>query len=422
MPAHRFSVRHALPVILFGAACSAHATNGYFSHGYGAKALGQAGVGVAWAQDALAAATNPAGTLAVGDRVDLGLTWFAPKRSASVVGNAFGADAGYDGNGKKNFFIPEFGWATRLLPTLAAGVAVYGNGGMNTDYAANPYARFGATGRAGVNLEQLFVSPSLAWQPAAGQSLGVSLPIAHQRFKAQGLGFFSGFSSAPGQVSDRGTDTTTGVGLRLGWQGRVGDSLTLGATWASRIQGRFKKYAGLFAEQGGFDVPEDYALGLRWQATPAWALGADVQTIRYSRVAAVGGSLAPLLQGQPLGATHGPGFGWKDVTVLKLAVEHRVDAALTLRAGVSHGNQPVPQAETFFNVLAPGVVRDHLSLGATVATAGGEWTVYAAHAFGNTVTGSGSIPAGNPPAGFGGGNAVVRLSENLLGLAYAWKF
>ena len=40
----------------------------------------------------------------------------------------------------------------------------------------------------------------------------------------------------------------------------------------------------------------------------------------------------------------------------------------------------------------------------------------------NTVTGSGSIPAGNPPAGFGGGNAVVRLSENLLGLAYAWKF
>lgn len=422
MPRSCSHVRSTLLALLAAAAGSAHATNGYFSHGYGAKALGQAGVGVAWSQDALAAATNPAGTLPVGERLDLGLTWFAPKRRAAIVGNAFGADADFDGNGKKNFYIPEFGWATRLSPGLAAGVAVYGNGGMNTDYAANPYARFGASGRAGVNLEQLFVSPSLAWQPAAGHSLGLSLPIAHQRFKAQGLGFFRAFSSAPGQVSDQGTDTSTAAGLRLGWQGRVTDELTLGATWASRIHGRFKKYAGLFAEQGGFDVPEDYAIGLRWQAAPDWALGADVQTIRYSRVASVGQSLAPLLKGQPLGASQGPGFGWKDVTVLKLGVEHRVDGTLALRAGVSHGNQPVPRSETFFNILAPGVVRDHVSLGATVAATGGEWTVYAAHALGHTVTGSGSIPAGNPPGGFGGGNAVVRLSENLLGVAYAWKF
>jgi hypothetical protein len=44
----------------------ANATNGYFSHGYGAKSQGMAGVGIALPQDALAAATNPAGTALVG--------------------------------------------------------------------------------------------------------------------------------------------------------------------------------------------------------------------------------------------------------------------------------------------------------------------------------------------------------------------
>jgi long-chain fatty acid transport protein len=38
----------------------AHATNGYFSSGYGVKAQGIAGAGIALPQDALAAATNAA--------------------------------------------------------------------------------------------------------------------------------------------------------------------------------------------------------------------------------------------------------------------------------------------------------------------------------------------------------------------------
>ena len=40
---------------------AAHATTGYFSHGYGIKAKAMGGVGIALPQDALAAATNPAG-------------------------------------------------------------------------------------------------------------------------------------------------------------------------------------------------------------------------------------------------------------------------------------------------------------------------------------------------------------------------
>jgi long-chain fatty acid transport protein len=404
------------------AAQGAAATNGYFSDGYGSKAEGQGGVAIAWSQDALAAAANPAGTALVADRIDLGLDWFIPRRGAQIAGNAFGADASYSGDGTKNFYIPSFGYTKQLTSTLGAGIAVYGNGGLDTQYETNPYGRFGATGTAGVDLEQLFVTPSVAWKPAPDQSLGLALNIAYQRFSAQGIGLFAGFSQAPANVSDQGTDTSLGAGIRLGWTGTIAPGLSAGATWASKVHGSFSKYKGLFADGGRFDVPQNYGLGLAWQAAPAWQLGLDVQRIDYAGVAAVGDPIAPLLQGVPLGASAGPGFGWRDITVAKLALAWQFDPAWTLRVGYSHSGQPVPDSQTFFNILAPGVVQDHYTLGATWAVApGAELSGFFAYAPQKTVSGSGSIPAGFPPAGFGGGEANVYLKETILGISYAWK-
>jgi long-chain fatty acid transport protein len=314
----------------------AGATDGYFSQGIGVKAQGLAGAGIALAEDGLAAATNPAGTAALGDRADVGLTVFVPRREASIVGNAFGPDATYSGNARKTFFIPEIGYARRLSDSLSAGIAIYGNGGLNTDYSVNPYGRFGASGSAGVNLEQLFVTPSLAWKANDTQTLGAALNVAYQRFSAKGIGLFAGFSSAPANVSDQGTDSSTGVGLKLGWTGQVLPTLTLGATWASKIHGRFDKYRGLFADNGGFDVPENYGAGLAWQLATSWTLATDVQKIRYSQVGSVGNSISRLFAGAPLGAADGPGFGWRDVTVWKFGAEYRWSPDLTVRAGYSH--------------------------------------------------------------------------------------
>jgi long-chain fatty acid transport protein len=90
----------------------------------------------------------------------------------------------------------------------------------------------------------------------------------------------------------------------------------------------------------------------------------------------------------------------------------------TLRAGYVTLDQPIPASQTFFNILAPGVVEDHLTLGLTVATSKtGELTVMYMHAFENEVNGSNSIPAG-----FGGGNANLRMSQDSLGVAYGWKY
>lgn len=409
----------ALTVALLVSA-TASATDGYFAHGYGIKAQGIGGVGIALPQDGLAAATNPAGAAFLSDRGDVGLTWFSPKRDAQIVGNGAGANGNYDGNGKTNFFIPELGYIKKLDTTTTAGLAIYGNGGMNTQYAKNPYGAFGSTGQAGINLEQLFITPSVAHKLNEQHALGLALNFAYQRFSAEGLSAFAGSSASPTNLTNRGTDTSTGWGVRLGWTGQVTPDLTLGATWASKTRtGKFNKYSGLFANSGGFDIPENYGVGVAYKATPLWTLAADFERIKYSGVSSVANPLANLtVQGNLLGSQNGGGFGWQDVTVVKLGVSYVYAPDLTVRAGYNHSGQAVPNNQTFFNILAPGVVQDHLTLGGTWATSkNGELSVAYTHGFKKTVNGANSIPAA-----FGGGNANISLQENILGVAYGWKY
>lgn len=391
----------------------AQATNGYFSHGYGIKAVGMAGAGMALPQDGMASATNPAGIAFVGNRADIGLLWFQPKRDARVRGNAFGLDGSFSGNGKQNFHLPEIGYVRQLGPEWAASLAIYGHGGMNTDYRRNPWAGLGASGSAGVSLEQLFISPALAYKPGDRHAFGLALNFAHQRFKAKGIQPFAASSATGDRFSNRGSDSANGWGVRLGYTGEISPGLTLGLSYASKTRmSKFDRYRGLFADQGRFDIPASYGLGLAWQASPSVTLAAGVQHIEYSKVNSVGN----LLVAKPFGSSNGPGFGWRDMTVLKLGVSHAFNDSLTLRAGYSHASQPIRSSEVMLNILAPGVIQEHLSVGASWKVgAQGELSLAYTHALRASVS-------GELPAQFGGGKTRLSMHQNSLGVAYSWKY
>jgi len=393
----------------------AHATNGYFAHGYGVKSQSMGGVGVALPQDSLAAATNPAGMVMVGDRIDFGLEWFKPTRGADIAGNGAGLNGTYSGNNTSNFLIPDFGYNKMMNPDMSLGVSVYGNGGMNTDYASSPFAAFGGTSPAGVNLEQLFIAPTWAMKLNPGNSIGASLNLAYQSFEAKGLQPFAGSSSDSTKLTNNGKDTSTGYGLRVGWTGQVSPMVTLGATYQTKTKmSKFSKYAGLFAEQGGFDIPASYGLGIAVNAAPETTVAFDIQGIQYGDVKSIANSNAA---GGALGANNGAGFGWQNMTVYKLGVSHAYSPTLTLRAGLSTNNQPIPSSQTFFNVLAPGVVQNHLTLGGTwTLESKSELSLGYMHAFKNTVNGAGSISAAQ-----GSGNANLNMYQDSLSVAYSWK-
>ncbi|MGA8863617.1 MAG: outer membrane protein transport protein [Gallionella sp.] len=393
----------------------AHATDGYFPTGYGVKNEAMGGASIALPLDAVAAANNPAGMVMVGDRVDFALTWFKPDRSAQITAPSPAAGT-YDGNGRSNFFIPDFGYNKMISADTSLGVSVYGNGGMNTQYNTNPFTAFGANGNLGINLEQLFVAPTWAMKINPTNAVGVSLNLAYQMFSATGINglAFSGMSSSSGNLSDNGTDTSTGYGVRIGWTGEVTPTVTLGATYQSKTSmSKFSNYSGLFADQGSFDIPSNYGLGIAVKATPATTVAFDVVRTNYSDVSSVSNTFPQPL---PLGATGGPGFGWQNINTYKLGVSYAYDSTLTLRAGLNHCDQPIPDNQTLLNIVAPAVVQNHLSLGATWILANkSELSVAYVHAFSQTVNGSGSIPGS-----FGGGDANLTMKEDSIGVSYGW--
>jgi len=409
-----------LPLLAVFTGANAHATDGYFAHGYGVKSQGMGGVGIALPQDAIAAASNPAGLGLVGDRLDFGVNWFRPIREAEVSGNAGPANNGtFKGNDTKNFIIPEFGYNKVITPEVTLGVSVYGNGGMNTDYN-KPIPLLGTT-KPGIDLAQLFIAPTATWKITPSNTLGVSLNLAYQRFEATGLQNFdnASYSNAPGKVTNKGHDSSYGAGVHVGWIGQVSDAVTLGATYQSKTyMSKFDKYKGLFAEGGDFDVPATYGVGIAVKATPALTVAADVQRIEYSDVNSVGNPISNLtVKGHKLGTNKGGGFGWNDVTAVKLGASYAWNENLTVRAGYNHSTQPIPEKETFFNILAPGVVQNHVTLGATYALADKSELSFAyVHAFEDKVRGSGSIPSS-----FGGGESNLKMYEDSLGVAYGWK-
>lgn len=406
---------------LAGLATSASATNGYFSHGYGMKAKGMGGASTANHDDAFFGANNPAAAAFAGNRLELGVDLFSPIRKASNVGGSL-AFASAESN-SNYFLVPEFGYNHMVNSNLALGVTVYGNGGMNTDYPGNPAFGntnlLGGTGSLGVDLMQLVIAPTAAYKVNANHSIGISPLLGYQRFKAEGLQAFAPMSSDRNNLTNRGYDDAFGYGVRIGYMGKISPTVTIGAAYASKINfEEFSKYRGLFAEQGDFDIPENYNVGVAWQATPALKVAVDYQRINYSNVAAVGNPVTNLLLlGNPLGASNGAGFGWDDVDVWKLGVEYKHSQKLTLRAGYSHNDNPISGSdlgEVMFNILAPAVNKQHITLGFTYTLASGnELTMSYAHAFDNDVS------ATRP--GFGGGVDTIEMYQNSIGIQYSWK-
>ena len=517
----------ALAIATAMASSAAFATNGYFIHGLGTKANGMGGVGIALPQDSIAAAVNPAGISWTGSRADVGVAVFSPLRDASINAEGLdalnaglpgsfsspGADFGKD-SGATAFLVPNAGFVMDMAG-MTMGMAIYGNGGMNTRYNENIY--FNALGPAigmtstfggpngfagaleafgvpvgdpgvacggsaagptgvngvlctlggdsttyntlGVNLSQLVFAPTVSTKLGDDHSVGASMLVGYQRFRAYGMGLFKGFSTDPDHLTNQGDDDAWGAGVRLGWTGKVADMLTVGATYSSKIyMQKFDKYKGLFAEDGGFDIPANYGLGISFKPADNLTFAFDVERIMYGDVASIanagptadqfvaglvqtlsagamtcGGALTPLagVSCKQLGNDDGYGFGWDDQTVYKLGAAYAYNDQWTFRAGFNYGESPIAESENLFNVVAPGVVEKHATLGFTYSPdKSSEISVAYMHAFRKdqsytyTLDSDGDGVANDTIAAFGlqEFDTEIGMSQNSLEVSYGIKF
>lgn len=399
----RFALKHAALVAACMAAFPAHATNGYFLPGFGFRSQGMGGVGIAYGRDSLSTAANPANAVNTGMRGDLGFGVFNPERYAAVgpdAGGAIGAFGFFGGveSDARYFIVPEMGFSMPLNDKLHIALAVVGNGGMNTTYSENFFSYAGTNPdtptrdtKLGVDMMQLLVPITAAYKVNEDHAIGASLVLAETRFRAYGLEAFRYFdqglamtiSADPNNLTNKGFDYSYGAGVKVGWLGEfMDDKVTVGLTYASRTyMTKFDKYRGLFAEQGDFDIPENYGIGIAIKPVKNLVIAADVLRINYSDIASIGnrgmhtknagdflgvtGVPSVVNPTYELGNDQGMGFGWQDQTVYKLGVQYGVNNRLIVRAGYNYGESPIPNDQVTFNTLAPATVEKHYSVGFT---------------------------------------------------------
>jgi len=421
----KFFRNTAIALAVAGPMTAAMATNGYFSHGYGMKAKGMGGAAVAMTDSAFAGANNPATAAFAGNRMELGLDLFMPKRGAVRTGDlSFTADS--DSN---LFYVPEFAINRVFSDKLAGGVAVYGNGGLNTNYAggqtdcsalgasatANPLC---GSGRLGVDMMQLVIAPTISYKVNESNAVGLSPLLVHQQFKADGLSAFGNFglSTDSNSLTDKGYDSSNGIGVRIGYLGKFGDKLNVGVSYSPKISmSKLDKYKGLFADAGNFDIPENYSVGLSFKATPAVTVAFDYSVIKYSDVPSVGN---PSNSAGNLGAANGRGFGWSDINIYKLGAEWQQSGSMTWRAGVNVGDNPIQSRDVTFNIIAPGVITTHYTLGGTY-TVSKESEITFAYMYAPEVSVSGASFFNS----YGqSANETIKMSQQSLGVQFGWKY
>lgn len=374
----------AAPLLLHPGA--AEATEGYFRNAYGTRHGGLAGAGVADGRDATAAALNPAGLVHAQTELNLAATVFSPRRTYDHVSGPFGFLPLFDVDSDKNYFLipnaavawrtPGFGLAD------VVGLTMYANGGMNTTYPATnggafcPFPGMGlfCGGAAGVNLEQMMMSLAFAKQVTPGISVGVAPIFLAQRFEARGLAAFGAMSVDPGHLTNLRHDWAFGGGLRAGLEMTVMPGVRIGVAGTTPIWSqKFDKYRGLFADGGAFDVPATVQAGVAVDLAPNITVMADWKRIFYSGVDAVANPSTNLVNcafGQAqfcLGGTQGAGFGWHDINVYKVGLEmRRILPSFDLRLGYAYSEQPYERRDVMINVLAPGIMTHHFTVGGMV--------------------------------------------------------
>ena len=403
------------------------ATNGYFTHGVGTESKGMAGTGVGSnaAEGSIIAASNPALGVFADDNWEVGLAIFSPlrsyKASNSFVQGGFGAFTIGEGtfdSGSKYFPIPYVAKNWRVRGGDALTLVFYGRGGMNTTWDdPNASAWFDPTGQggagqqfpgtygggdAGVDLSQAFLAVTYSGKISDRFAWGIGPVFAFQLFEAKGVMNFMPytktfnecfFTQPPGScdptptaLSDNGHDSSAGWGATAGIWWAFNDVVSAGLSGQTKMSmSDFKDYSDLFAQGGGFDIPASLKFGLSIKGTNNVRLNFDIERTMYSDVDSVGNPMANVfscpyaiygqtgdinqaLQGDfesCLGGNNGAGFGWHDMTTYKLGMEWYASESTTWRFGYSYGKQPIRGADVLFNILAPGVMEQHITVGMT---------------------------------------------------------
>jgi long-chain fatty acid transport protein len=124
-------------------------------------------------------------------------------------------------------------------------------------------------------------------------------------------------------------------------------------------------------------LPAIYSWGLAFKGIPRTLLALDMRLFDYKSAQLFGDSVAS------------GGLGWQNVFAVALGAQHHLTDRIDLLGGYLYNTNPISATNTLFNVQAPGIIQNNLSLGASLhLTDSILFSASWVHGFRNSVSGS----------------------------------
>lgn len=383
-----------------GFAGAALATNGMNLEGYGPISASMGGASFAYDNGNAAVMNNPAtlGLMGQGNRLDIAVGMLGPDVSMSV-GPGPRANSGGDA-----YFMPAVGW-TKKDGAFSYGVAMFAQGGMGTEWDSvaftGAYSPDGNPMRSELGVGRLIaplayeVNPNLviagsldfvwammdlkmALTPGQGLACGAMVTNCAS-LPAPVVGLLGALAYGRLDFSDSsdytGKAKATGFAGKLGFTYKASPTVTIGGTYHSKTS-----LGDMETSSNGasfttdispttpgkitvvdFQWPETYGLGIAVQATPSLLVAADVKHIGWSNVMKNFHMTfsSPALGPVPIDMVMPQ--NWDDQTIFQLGVSYKATPALTLRAGASFSDNPIP--DSTMNFLFPAIEKNHYTAG-----------------------------------------------------------
>lgn len=331
------------------------------SEGNSAKALGMGNSTVAYPQDSLVSAYNPALALSVGDRADAWVSSNFSPYDASILRS----DADIHAAGRRTWTLGGAAGATRqICPELAIGFVGYNRFFHKTHYN-KAIKLIGKTKLA--RSYELYCVSGLAAFCLHEHQFGISLDFLIGRHKVSGLERLDHhrFTEHKHRMTNRGYDGNFGLGVTLGWLWNVSPDFKVGVSFRPETKmSRFHRYKGFIPEHGVFHNPQNAIAGFSWRLLPTTTWAFDIEYIWLRRIRADKNPFSHVLKNR-FGTKHGPALGLRNDLIIHTGLDYAYCPELILRAGYMYQSEVQKKCQAFWDILYCSPIQHFLTLGAT---------------------------------------------------------
>jgi long-chain fatty acid transport protein len=190
----------------------------------------------------------------------------------------------------------------------------------------------------------------------AGPIITAGTPSFNPAFFAPGPKDALGLPTFPAATNAR---PYWGGGFQVGLLYELNDNWNLGFSYKSPIWQEKWDYnaatPSLAPRRIGIQasLPEILSWGVAYKGLPRTLIDVDLRYIDYAHSELFGQKVVD------------GGLGWRSVFVVALGTQYQATDRLTLRGGYLYNTNPIPNPVTLFNVQAPGITTNTLTMGAS---------------------------------------------------------